>query len=264
MELEKLQYVVEDGVGVVTMNYMKNLNAIDDQMADELKYIVDTCENDPDVKVVVLKGMPKAFSAGGDIGYFYNLIQQGGDVNMDSLISKVGDVTDGLKRMSKLVISQVSGAAAGAGVGLAFSADFVVCADNAKFIMAFVNLGLVPDTGSTYLLAKSLGAQRAMELAVTGRPLKAAQAKEAGLVYDVVPAEELDEAVMKLAKKFAAGPLLSYKNIKKQVYEASFPDYDRYLNECEVPTQHECAQSKDFIEGVKAFMEKRKAEFKGE
>ena len=112
MKLEKLQFVVEDGVGIITMNYMKNLNAIDDQMADE---------NDPNVKVVVLKGMPKAFSAGGDIGYFYNLIQQGGEVNMDSLISKVGNVTDGLKRMSKLVISSVSGAAAGAGVSLAFS-----------------------------------------------------------------------------------------------------------------------------------------------
>lgn len=143
MKLEKLQFVVEDGVGIITMNYMKNLNAIDDQMADELMYVVNTCENDPNVKVVVLKGMPKAFSAGGDIGYFYNLIQQGGEVNMDSLISKVGNVTDGLKRMSKLVISSVSGAAAGAGVSLAFSGDFVVCADNAKFIMAFVNLGLV-------------------------------------------------------------------------------------------------------------------------
>ena len=161
MKLEKLQFVVEDGVGIITMNYMKNLNAIDDQMADELMYVVDTCENDPNVKVVVLKGMPKAFSAGGDIGYFYNLIQQGGEVNMDSLISKVGNVTDGLKRMSKLVISSVSGAAAGAGVSLAFSGDFVVCADNAKFIMAFVNLGLVPDTGGTYLFVKSLGIQKA-------------------------------------------------------------------------------------------------------
>ena len=221
MKLEKLQFVVEDGVGIITMNYMKNLNAIDDQMADELMYVVDTCENDPNVKVVVLKGMPKAFSAGGDIGYFYNLIQQGGEVNMDSLISKVGNVTDGLKRMSKLVISSVSGAAAGAGVSLAFSGDFVVCADNAKFIMAFVNLGLVPDTGGTYLFVKSLGIQKAMELCVTGRPMKAQEAKDAGMVYDVVPAEELDDTVMKLAKKFANGPLLSYKNIKKQIYHCN-------------------------------------------
>ena len=159
MKLEKLQFVVEDGVGIITMNYMKNLNAIDDQMADELMYVVDTCENDPNVKVVVLKGMPKAFSAGGDIGYFYNLIQQGGEVNMDSLISKVGNVTDGLKRMSKLVISSVSGAAAGAGVSLAFSGDFVICADNAKFIMAFVNLGSMKAPQTAYEFEKMIATE---------------------------------------------------------------------------------------------------------
>lgn len=263
MELKKLQYTVEDGVAVVAMNYPKNLNAVDEQMADELMYAVNEAERDPNVKVVVFKGTDRAFSAGGDIGYFYQLIQAGGTVNMDGLIGKVGAVTDGIKKMSKLAIASVCGAAAGAGVSLAFSADFVVCADNAKFIMAFVNLGLVPDTGGTYLLARSIGAQRAMELCATGRPMKADEAKALGLVYEVVPKEELDAATMKLAKKLAAGPLLSYKNIKKQVYEASLADYKRYLDDVEVPTQRECAASTDFVEGVKAFMEKRPAKFEG-
>ena len=178
MELNKIQYTVEDGVGIISMNYMKNLNAIDSQMADELICVVDAAEKDPAVKVVVIKGTEKAFSAGGDIGYFYKLIQDGGDVNMDDLIAKVGVVTDGMKKMSKLVIASVSGAAAGAGFSLALSADFMICAENAKFIMAFVNLGLVPDTGGTYLLAKSIGAARALELCATGRPLSAAEAGE--------------------------------------------------------------------------------------
>lgn len=156
MELKKLIYTVnEDGIAVITMNYMKNLNAIDEQMADELMYVVDAAEKDPNVKVVVLKGTDRAFSAGGDIGYFYELIQAGGEVNMDGLISKVGVVADGLKRMSKMVITSVCGAAAGAGVSLALGGDFMICADNAKFILAFVNIGLVPDTGATYLLTKS-------------------------------------------------------------------------------------------------------------
>ena len=151
MELKKLIYTVnEDGIAVITMNYMKNLNAIDEQMADELMYVVDAAEKDPNVKVVVLKGTDRAFSAGGDIGYFYELIQAGGEVNMDGLISKVGVVADGLKRMSKMVITSVCGAAAGAGVSLALGGDFMICADNAKFILAFVNIGLVPDTGATY------------------------------------------------------------------------------------------------------------------
>lgn len=263
MELKKLAYAVEDGIAVVTMQYMKNLNAIDEQMADELMYVVDAAEQDPNVKVLVIKGAEKAFSAGGDIGYFYQLIQAGGEVNMDGLISKVGKVADGIKKMSKLVITSVSGAAAGAGVSLALAGDFMVCADNAKFILAFVNLGLVPDTGATYLLTKLIGPARTMELAATGRPVGAAEAKELGLAYTVTTVADLDTTTMALAKKFAAGPLLSYKNIKKQIYDAVYSDYKQWLEETEIPTQRECAASMDFQEGCKAFMEKRKAQFQG-
>ncbi|WP_338968344.1 enoyl-CoA hydratase/isomerase family protein [Fusobacterium nucleatum] len=264
MKLEKLIYTVENGIAVVTMNYMKNLNAIDEQMADELMYVVDTAEKDPNVKVMVLKGAEKAFSAGGDIGYFYQLIQAGGEVNMDGLIGKVGTVADGMKKMSKIVITSVCGAAAGAGVSLALGGDFIICSDNAKFILAFVNLGLVPDTGGTYLLSKAIGVPRTVELAATGRPVSAEEAKELGFVYKVVPVEELNDFTMKFAQKIAAGPLISYKNIKKQIYDANFADYKKWLDETEIPTQRECAATMDFQEGCKAFMEKRKAVFKGE
>lgn len=263
MELQKLIYTVEDGIAVVTMNYMKNLNAIDEQMADELMYVVDKAEHDPEVRVLVIKGAEKAFSAGGDIGYFYKLIQAGGEVNMDGLISKVGSVADGLKKMSKIVITSVSGAAAGAGVSLAIGGDFMICADNAKFILAFVNLGLVPDTGATYLLTRLIGPNRTMELAATGCPVGAEEAKALGLAYKVTTVEELDSVTMAFARKIAAGPLLSYKNIKKQIYDAMYVDYKKWLDETEVPTQRECSASMDFQEGCKAFMEKRKAVFEG-
>ena len=233
------------------------------QMADELMYVVDKAEHDPDVRVLVIKGAEKAFSAGGDIGYFYKLIQAGGEVNMDGLISKVGSVADGLKKMSKIVITSVSGAAAGAGVSLAIGGDFMICADNAKFILAFVNLGLVPDTGATYLLTRLIGPNRTMELAATGRPVGAEEAKALGLAYKVTTVEELDSVTMAFAKKIAAGPLLSYKNIKKQIYDAMYVDYKKWLDETEVPTQRECSASMDFQEGCKAFMEKRKAVFQG-
>ena len=263
MNLEKLIYTVEDSIGIVTMNYLKNLNAIDEQMADELMYVVDAAEKDPNVKVLVIKSAGKAFSAGGDIGYFYKLIQAGGEVNMDGLIAKVGVVADGMKRMSKMVITSVAGAVAGAGVSLALGGDFMICADNAKFILAFVNLGLVPDTGATYLLSKAIGVPRTIELAATGRPVLAEEAKELGLVYKLTTVEELEEVTMKFAKKLAAGPLISYKNIKKQIYDANYADYKKWLDETEIPTQRECAASMDFQEGCKAFMEKRKAVFKG-
>lgn len=263
MDFKKLIYTVENGIAIITMDYMKNLNAIDEQMADELLLAFRAAEKDEAVKVVILKGQEKAFSAGGDIGYFYDLIKRGGEVNMDGLISKVGTLADFMKKMSKIVITSVCGASAGAGVSLAIGGDFMICADNAKFILAFVNIGLVPDTGATYLLAKTIGTARTVQLAATGRPLSAAEAKEWGLAYEVVSPEELSGATMKLAAKIASGPLISYKNIKKQLYAAVYSDYKQWLDTVEVPTQRKCSASLDFQEGCKAFMEKRKAEFKG-
>ena len=124
-------------------------------------------------------------------------------------------------------------------------------------------LGLVPDTGGAYLLAKSIGEKRAMELCITGRPVRAQEAKDLGFVYKVVPADELGAEVDALAHKLAAGPLLSYKDIKRQIYSAAFSDYERFLDKTEVPTQHECSNTKDFIEGCSAFMEKRAPQFTG-
>lgn len=263
MEFKKLLYAAEDGIAVITMNYMKNLNAVDELMAEELKAALDQAEQDPAVKVVVLRGADRAFSAGGDIGYFYELVQSGGDVNMDSLIRKCGLVADGMKRMSKIVITSVSGAAAGAGISLAVGGDFMICADNAKFILAFVKLGLVPDTGATYLLSKSIGTARTMELASTGRPVGAEEAKALGLAYKVVPKEELEETTMAFARELAAGPIVAYKNIKKQMFDTNYADFKKYLDETEVPAQREAAASEDFKEGCRAFMEKRKPVFCG-
>lgn len=263
MELKKIVYEVESGIAVITMNYMKNLNAIDEQMADELIHVIDLAEEDKNVKVVVVKGMKKAFSAGGDIGYFYDLIKQGGEINMKPLIEKVGIIVRKVKKSAKMYVTSVSGAAAGAGISLAVLGDFMICADNAKFILAFVNLGLVPDTGAVYLLSKAIGSARTMELAATGRVMDAAEAKGLGLAYKVTAVDELDEVTMKFAAKLAAGPLISYRNIKKQIFDAAYSDLEKWLAESEGPTQHECSNTEDFKEGVKAFMEKRKAQFAG-
>ncbi len=259
---QKLQYCVEDYIATIEMVYPKNLNAIDEEMADELLEALATAEQDKLVKIIVLKGGEKAFSAGGDIGYFYDLIQSGEGVHMESLIGKVGKLALACKTSSKIIVAIVRGAAAGAGASLALAADFVFCAEDAKFILAFVQLGLVPDTGVTYLLAKQIGDKRATELAVTGRPLGAAEAKALGLVYEVTSKEELDDRAFAFAKKLTAGPIVAYAQIKKQIMTASFSNYEEFLVN-ESTQQSICSNTEDFKEGVIAFKEKRKPVFKG-
>lgn len=129
----------------------------------------------------------------------------------------------------------------------------MVCSENARFIQAFVGIALVPDTGGPYLLSRSIGAQRALEMCITGRPVPAEEALRLGLVHEICPREELEERTMALARKLAAGPLFAYTNIKKQVYGAAFHDYDRYLHQVEETTMNSCADTHDYREGVRGF-----------
>ena len=263
MGFSKLNYKVKNGIAIVQMNCLKNLNAVDEKMASDLIDAMKEAESDPDVKVVVLSSAAKSFSAGGDIGFFNDQLKAGQDMDLSTLFYLVGVLADYMKKMSKPIISSVNGAAAGAGVGLALGADFMICVDNAKFILAFVNLGLVPNTGSTYLLAKNIGVNRTMEIVSSGRPFSAQEAKDLGLACKVVPAECLEKETMIYAERLASGPLKSYKNIKKQIYNAVFDEYREWLSDIELPTQQECSVTQDFKEGCMAFAEKRAAKFSG-
>ncbi len=264
MDYQKITYTTEDGIAIIAMICEENLNALDMQMGTELLDAICAAERDEAVKVLVIKGLSRAFSAGGDVAMLHGVLESGEPLSMDAMMEKNSIITNKLKTLDKLVVVCAAGAVAGAGVSLALSGDFLLCADDAKFILAFVNLGLVPDMGLTYLLSKTIGPARTMDLAVTGRPLKATEAYDLGLVHRMVPAEILDEETMRFARELAQGPLVAYKNIKKQIYTVTYADYLAWIEQVEVPTQCECAKTSDFREGVYAFIEKRRARFAGE
>lgn len=260
MELTKCRMTKDNGILRIVMHHPDNFNAIDEQMAAELHHCLMAAEAD-DVRVVLLSGMERCFSAGGDIRYFYDKVEAD-DVGDFEIVAACFQLSDAMRRLPKPVIAAAAGAMAGAGANLALSSDFLICADNAKLIQAFVNIALAPDTGGLYLLAQTIGWRRASELVMTGRPVDAAEAKALGLAYDVVPVSELDGAATALAERLAKGPALAYAAMKTMLYEAVFQGYGDY-GALEAKLQKACGHSDDFKEGVRAFIEKRPPDFHG-
>lgn len=261
MEFKKIKYSVTQGIASIVLNSPKNLNALDEAMLNDLMAALDLCEDDNDVKVIVISGEGKGFSAGGDIGDMYKGVKTN-SLDFGGSIEKAGMVSLKIKKLSKPVIASVHGPVAGAGFNIALACDFRIAADNSNFIQAFVNIGLVPDAGGVYLLTRALGVAKSTDLIMTGKPVGAQDAFEMGLVNKVVAPEDMEAATSKFAQKLAGGPSLSYAGMKKLIFESEYKDFETYIAE-EVKQQVKCGESEDFREGVTAFVEKRKAAFQG-
>ncbi|MBQ3378415.1 MAG: enoyl-CoA hydratase/isomerase family protein [Clostridia bacterium] len=252
---------LRDGICIIKMNSPKNMNALDRELREELISVMSEAAKDPEVKAVILAAEGKGFCAGGDLGAMYKDIKtKGGFDATDEDLVNVEKLAECMRTMDKPVIAAVHGAAAGAGASLAFAADFTVASPESKYIMAFVNVGLVPDTGGMFWLVRALGYKRATELAMLGEPIDAETALEYGLINKIVPREELLDEAVKLAKKLKNKPVDSVRFIKEMVNEMTMKDFWESMA-AERKGFLYCMETDNFKEGVSAFVEKRKPEF---
>lgn len=261
---ETIAAATADGVYTITLNRPDAMNAYSEAMAKELQAALKVAQRDDEIRCLVLTGAGRAFSAGQDLQEI-KACYNGDAPPLDfgkHLRKQYTPLITKLMTLEKPIIAAVNGIAAGAGASFAFACDLRVAAENAAFLMAFVNIGLIPDSGATQTLIRHLGYGRAAELCMLGEKLSAEDALKWGLVNRVVPAEKLQEETHALAKKLASMPTRAIGLTKRALNHAYRATLDEQL-EYEAFLQGTAGQTGDHIEGVKAFLEKRKPTFTG-
>ena len=246
----------EGPVAIVTLNRPQQLNALSYGLIKELALALEALDQDADIRAIVLTGGEKVFAAGTDIK------EMADATPFDDRLQGRLAFRDRINRISKPVIAAVSGLTLGGGCELAMCCDIIIASETARFGQPEVNLGIIPGSGGTQRLARTVGKYRAMEMVLTGDFINAAEAHTLGLVAKVVPVEFLIEEAKGIAKKIAAKPPLAVKFAKEAVLKAFETSLGEGL-EFERKSFYLLFASEDKREGMKAFIEKRKPEFKG-
>ena len=246
----------------ITLNRPDSMNAWDEQLGAELLAAVREAAADDAVRAVVVTGAGRAFSSGADLRAGFDPTPEGHPDVQTVLHERYHPIIRGLREIPKPVLAAVNGPAVGIGCSLALACDLIVARESAYFLLAFVNIGLVPDGGSSLLVPERVGLARAAEMAMLGERLGARQALEWGLINRVVADDAFEGAVDELAARLAAGPTRAYAGIKRQLNAWLFARMDEQLD-LEASIQQQSAASGDFQEGVRAFLEKRPAAFEG-
>lgn len=252
-----------DGVARVTLNRPDSLNAWTDELGRALGDALTRRAADPSVRAVLVTGAGRGFSSGADLRAGFDPHPDDGRPDVRKELRDVyHPLIAGVRRLEKPVVAAVNGPAVGIGCSLALACDLILAAESAYFMLAFVNIGLMPDGGSTLFIPARVGAARASEMALIGERVPADRALEWGLVNAVHPDDRLMDEAAALAGRLAAGPTRSYAGSKRALNRMLYPDLEGQLD-LEAEIQHDLARTDDFLEGVSAFVEKRPATFKG-
>lgn len=252
-----------NGVCTIALNRPDVLNAFNDALTTDLSEALKSAEKDAGVRAIVITGAGRAFSSGQDLGDLKAKYVPGHIPHLgDDLRRRYNPIIKRIREMDKPVIAAVNGVAAGAGCSLALAADMRIASDQASFIEVFINVGLIPDSGSTFMLPRLVGLGKAMELCMTGAKVDPAEALRLGIVNQVVPAAELEAAAAKLAGRLAGLPGRAIALTKRLLNQAANNDLGAQL-EAEAYDQETAGKTADHYEGVVAFLEKRKPVFQG-
>lgn len=263
MTYEHILFTLAEGVARLTLNRPDRLNSFNDAMHAEVRDALACVRADATARVLVLTGSGRGFCAGQDLSDRAVAPGQSANDLGVSIEKYYIPLVTALRDMPLPVIAAVNGVAAGAGANIALACDLVIAARSASFIQAFAKIGLVPDSGGTWLLPKLVGNARALGLALLGDKLPAEQAQAWGLIWQCVDDAELMPTARKLAAQLAAGPTRGLARTKEAIYAAATQSFEESL-EMERLFQRELGQSSDYAEGVAAFVAKRAAKFSGE
>lgn len=254
---ETIKFEVKNGVAWLTLNRPDKLNAFTEQMNIEIGKALKDVARNSEIRCLVITGEGRAFCSGEDLGSLGEETNHG-----EILRNRYNPMVGQLAAIEKPVIAAINGVAAGAGLSLALACDFRLVSEKASLIEAFIHIGLIPDSGNLYYLPRLVGQAKALELAVLGEKVSAEEAKAIGLVTKVIPVDQWEEEVSAFAQKLAKMPTKAIGLIKRYVNDSWNCNLEEML-EKEAYGQRTAGLTADHQEGVAAFLEKRKPEFKG-
>ena len=258
--MSHIEINIEDQVCIIKLNRPKVFNSFNKEMAFELQEILDNCEKNPAVRSILLTAEGKAFCAGQDL---QELTAPDGPKLSDIVREHYNPIIKRIRSIEKPIVCAVNGVAAGAGANIALACDITIAGESVAFIQAFSKIGLIPDSGGTFFLPRSIGMQKATALMMLADKVTAADAEKMGMIYKVCADESLMEESMKLAKKLAALPTIGLGLTKRALNKSITNDLTAQLA-LEDELQTTAGKTYDYNEGVAAFLEKRKPKFKGE